>query len=76
MLDENLEIKESAFQLLIIYIYTPKDMKSDAVNETLLKNSEKLIELIEADLDKTDNETVKADKKEAIEFLSKIALIN
>jgi hypothetical protein len=38
MVIENSNIREAAFELLIIYLYTPRDLKSDEVNETLVKN--------------------------------------
>ena len=52
MLDENRDIKNASFELFVVYLFTPKDMKSDAVNDSLVKNSERLIELIESDMDK------------------------
>ena len=50
IMDENQDVKEEAFQLLIIYLFTPRDMKSDDVNDILSKNSEKLAQVIEDDL--------------------------
>lgn len=38
MEEEDRDVKDAAFELLIIYLYTPKDLKSDEVNKTLIKN--------------------------------------
>ena len=76
MLDEDPEVKEGAFQLLIIYLFTPKDMKSDEVNETLFNNNETLIENIEKNLDSVQNETSQKEKNEAIDWLKRLAMEN
>ena len=76
MLDEDADVKEGAFQLLIIYLFTPKDMKSDEVNETLFNNNETLIENIEKNLDSVQNETSQKEKNEAIDWLKRLAMEN
>ena len=76
MLDEDPEVKEGAFQLLIIYLFTPKDMKSDEVNETLFNNNETLIENIEKNLDSVEDETSQKEKNEAIDWLKRLAMEN
>jgi hypothetical protein len=38
MVLENRNVRDAAFELLIIYLYTPRDLKSDEVNEALGKN--------------------------------------
>lgn len=74
LLDEDKDVKEGAFQILLIYLFTPQDMKSDAVNETLIKNNGKLIETIEKDLESIEGESAQKDRKEAIEWLQRLAL--
>jgi hypothetical protein len=74
MLDEDVDVREGAFQLLIIYLFTPNDMKSDAVNETLHKNHKKLIECIQADLENDQTESAQKEKTEAIDWLDRIGL--
>ena len=73
MLDENKDIKNVAFEHLVVYLFTPKDMKSDAVNDSLSKNSERLIELIEADMVNWENETEQKQRKEAIDWLNRLS---
>jgi hypothetical protein len=74
MLDENKDVKEAAFELLIIYLFTPKDMKSDEVNDCLALNCDRLISIIEGDLEHTQDETQAKQKKEAIDWLNRIQL--
>jgi hypothetical protein len=74
MMQENKEIKDSVFELLVIYLFTPKDMKSDEVNDLLSKNCDALINLIEEDMDTIQDETQKKQRKEAIDWLNRIQL--
>ncbi len=74
MVIENRNIRDAAFELLIIYLYTPRDLKSDEVNETLGNNWDKLTSLIENDLDDTKQEVNLKQRKEAIEWLSRIQM--
>lgn len=73
MLEENRDIKNISFELLIVYLFTPKDMKSDAVNDLLTKNSDRLIELIESDIANCENETDIKQRKEAIDWLNRLS---
>jgi len=70
MMSENTDIKESAFELLTIYLFTPKDMKSDDVNNLLAKNCDSLISVIEDDLEGIQDEMQKTRKKEVIYWLN------
>mmetsp|Transcript_593 Transcript_593/g.669 ORF Transcript_593/g.669 Transcript_593/m.669 type:complete len:92 (+) Transcript_593:495-770(+) len=36
--DENIKIRNAAFELLVIYLYTPKEMKGHEVNNLLMGN--------------------------------------
>lgn len=74
MEEEDRDVKDAAFELLIIYLYTPKDLKSDEVNKTLIKNWDKLTSIIETDLDETKQEGDLKQRKEAIEWLSRIQM--
>ena len=57
---------------MIIYLFTPNDMKSDAVNETLLNNHETLIECIEKGMQSDQTESAQKEKTEAIDWLKRI----
>ncbi|CAI2363758.1 unnamed protein product [Moneuplotes crassus] len=70
--DESADVKDSAFELLIIYLYTPKDMKSDEVNGLIEENCENLITIIEKDLEVVKEEKQIKQRKEAIEWLTQI----
>lgn len=72
--DENRDVKDAAFELLLCSIFTPRDMKSDDFNDTLFKNWDHLIELIEEDVEKLQDDLQIKRRKEAIDWLGKIKL--
>lgn len=74
MTDSNSDIKDVAFELLVIYLFTPKDMKSDEVNDWLIENWDTLTEIIEEDANKIQDETQIKQRKEAVEWLTRIKL--
>lgn len=71
--DESPAINFEAFYMLIIFIKAPKDIRGPKVNETLLKNSDKLIDFItHFQEEKTDDENLSINKEIAIKALKKI----
>jgi len=71
--DESIAITIEAFELLIIFLHAPAELRGHKVNETLQKNCDKLMEFIEHfQEDKSDDEGLITQKQVAIKALKQI----
>lgn len=72
--DESTPIQVEAFRLLMVFLNAPEEARGSKVNDTLRRNSHKMIEFLKEFLEdkEKDDDTIEENKKIAIKALKKM----